>query len=80
MVFLAARAADDTVLVVEGEYVRPVHPDAVVLGYEYSFLVKEADGKPMELVIHAADGSELGREKLTYKIRSRGVAYGTDWL
>jgi hypothetical protein len=31
-------------------------------------------------VIRAADGAELGREKLTYKIRSRGVAYGIDWI
>jgi hypothetical protein len=78
MVFLAARSADGAVLAVEGAHLRHVHPDAVVLGYEYTFMVEEADGKPLEFVIRGPDGIELGREKLAYRIRSRGVAYGID--
>ncbi|HEU5136144.1 MAG TPA: hypothetical protein VFU13_13425 [Steroidobacteraceae bacterium] len=80
MIFFSVRTADGVVLNVEGAHVRRVHPDAEVLGYQYSFMVEEAHGKPMELVIRAPDGSELGRERLTYKVRSRGVAYGIEWI
>ncbi|HEY6124033.1 MAG TPA: hypothetical protein VIV63_05235 [Steroidobacteraceae bacterium] len=80
MLFLSARTAQGTVLNVEGAHVRRVHPDAEVLGYQFGFMVEEADGEPLEFVVRAADGTELGRERLTYKIRSRGVAYGIEWI
>lgn len=80
MIFFSARAADGTLLDLEGAYVRRVHPDAEVLGYQYSFLLDDADGKPLEFVIRTADGKELARERLTYKIRSRGRAYGIEWI
>jgi len=80
LLFLSVRTAQGTVLDVEGAYLRRVHPDAEVLGYQYSYYVSEADGAPLEFVIRAPGGAELGKERLTYKIRSRGVAYGIDWI
>jgi hypothetical protein len=78
LLFLSVRTSAGAVLAAEGAHLRRVHPDAEVLGYQYGFDVREADGDPLELVIRGADGAELGRERLTYRIQSRGVSYGVE--
>lgn len=80
MLFLGIRASQGALLDAEGPHVGRVHPDAEVLGYQYYFDVNEAGGDPVELVIRGADGLELGRKRLTYKIQSRGVLYGIETL
>ena len=80
VLFLRVRSPQGGVLIAKGAHLYRVHADAEVHGYPYSFHILEADGAPLDIVIVTDDGVELGRERVTYRLRSRGVAYGTDWL
>jgi hypothetical protein len=47
-------------------------------GYQYSFDVERAAGRPLAFTVMDAAGNTLGTETVEYTIQSRGVAYGVE--
>jgi hypothetical protein len=82
MLFVGAHTPLDETLVVEGAHLRGVHPDAreANADHPYTFMVEEAEGKPLQITIRERDGTLVGRETLRYRIVSRGVASGIEWI
>ena len=80
VVFLKAVAPDGKRLALEGRNVVPLYPKsgAELEGYQYSFLVDAAKGAPLAIVIRDSAGRVLGSERLSYVLRSRGLAYGIE--
>jgi hypothetical protein len=82
LLFIGARAPDGQQLQIEGAHLRHVYPKSAeeLDGYPFAFMVEEARGAPLVIVIRGPGGAVLGEERLKYRIVSRGVAYGIEWI
>ena len=82
VVFLKALTPDGRQLIVEGPHVIVLDPGSgsAIEGYQYSFLVEEAQGAPLQITVRDSSGHILGSEVLQYIVRSRGIQYGIESL
>jgi hypothetical protein len=80
VVFLAVSTVDDKTLHIDGENLKVIAATSGMglHGYQYTFDVERADGRPLIFTVKDAAGNTLGTETLRYSVRSRGVAYGVD--
>jgi hypothetical protein len=62
-------------LLLEGAHLKPIQGD-----FQYSFLVTEAKGAPLQLVIIDRTGNKVGTESLSYTLISRGHTWSIDAL
>jgi hypothetical protein len=48
--------------------------------HPYTFMTREADGAPLEIVIRDVHGKQVGTEMLDYEIVVTGVIWGIEWI
>jgi hypothetical protein len=80
VVFLKISTVNDKKLHIDGENLRLISESSGMGldGYQYTFDVEQAAGRPLAFTVKDAAGDTLGTETLKYSVRSRGVAYGVE--
>jgi hypothetical protein len=80
VVFLRATDEMNNALKIQGSHLLEIEKTSALglEGYNYSFLVREARGAPIEFEVIAKDGAILGHEKIEYDVVSRGYVWVID--
>jgi len=80
VVFLRIVNENEEELSIRGAYLRDLDESsgAGIDGFQYSFIVDDADGDAIEFDVLGEQGVVLGHEKISYKVVSRGFAWAID--
>ncbi|MFP6583575.1 MAG: hypothetical protein VCD00_13615 [Candidatus Hydrogenedentota bacterium] len=82
VVFLRALDKEKHVLDLQGEHLRKIGENSgmSLKGYQYSFIVEDADGAPIQFDVIDRQEVVIGHEHVAYDLVSRGFLFVIDAL